>query len=434
MHRKLWTITLAVLFCVSAVAADRVGIFVDTYSGEDIDAENESYCIRDGEKIPITEGMSVFEGDQIVTEKTNGYSIAFLDSSTMTVRPASSVKIEAYGYPAKLAPTQINVQTGTAFFSAEARPDTAHFFVNLPLGRSVEVKSASLASAEAQVAAREIDPVSGRRVAPGSAKFEVVASPASPTPVLSVAVTAGTVSLVSNGIGVDIKVGTQLVYSVASQNGLVPPPLPHDLSAGNLSPTDIKALAKNSLSDAKVSVTNGKVTVASTIHNPDGTLSTSTLKATNGVLTSLKSTTKDSTGRTIETVTETPKGIVKSEQIPGGGFLKTSTITGKGSIKIPGSPVIKGTVTPGPNGGYSFVGFGKNGAELTYTETIGNDGTVTVNSTLTLNGIVTKIIKVTAPDGTVTTTTNGVPATPIKPVHQAAPPATTPGDPSPVSR
>lgn len=320
-------IPLAVLIflvsCVPALCAERepVGYLIQTRVDEEVDEadaekqapEIDAVCTRNGEKINAAEGMEIFANDIISTTATGTVAIAFLDSSAVTLRPDSRLKIDDYVYPAQRAPTHLSLEAGRAFFSINPRPDDAHFFVKSRLGQ-VEVKGT---------------------------KFEVIQSTNSPTVSTQVAVTSGKVSLVPNGQGgIDIMDGTMVVLSVASTNitsvNTGQPAGEISFSKTNLDKNAIKTLKSGAVTDIVVSTGKKNDVKISSVHtNIDGTKTYIKLTEINETAVKTSTIVKGADGKTIIAKISESAGKKSVALIDGTLAIKESFAggTGKATIK-----------------------------------------------------------------------------------------------------
>ena len=307
--------------CLPAMCADQepVGYLIQTRVDEDVDEadaekpapEIDGICTRNGEKINAAEGMEIFANDIISTTATGSLAVVFLDSSAVTLRPDSRLKIDDYVYPAQRAPTHLSLEAGRAFFSINPRPDDSHFFVKSRLGQ-IEVKGT---------------------------KFEVFQSQNSPNISTQVAVTSGTVSLVPNGQGgIDIKDGTLVVLSIASTNITS---VNTDQTAGSISFTKtnldknaVKTLKSGAVTDIVVSTGKKNDVKISSVHtNVDGTKTYIKLTEINATAVTTSTIIKGIDGKIIGKITE-GKGKKSVSLIDSGLAIKESFANGTGKATV----------------------------------------------------------------------------------------------------
>lgn len=321
MRTPLQILFLA-LSCLTAFCAEQqpVGYLVQTAIDDEIDEADaekaapaiDAVCMRNGEKVEVSDGMEIFASDVISTSATGTVAVVFLDSSAVTLRPASRIKIDDYVYPAQRAPTHLSLETGKAFFSVNPRPDDAHFFIKTVTGQ-VEVKGT---------------------------KFEVFQSANNAGVATQVAVTSGKVTLVPNGSGgIDIMDGTMVVLSVASTNITS---INTGQSAGeisysktNLDKNAIKALKLGAVTDVVVSTGKKNDVKISSVHtNVDGTKTFIKLTEINEKAVTTQTTVKGIDGKVISTIKE-GKGKKSISMIDNGLAIKESLTngTGKASVK-----------------------------------------------------------------------------------------------------
>ncbi|HEY3325203.1 MAG TPA: FecR family protein [Planctomycetota bacterium] len=263
-HRLKLLLMLVAPLALAAVASDLsavpVGYFIDNRiinpDAELTEQDTGAFLTRGEQRIAAVEGMPVFAGDVVSTDADGSIGIVFRDSSAVTLRSQTVVKIEDYAYPARKVPTHLIVESGKAFFSVNPRPAEAHFFVSTR-GGPVEVKGT---------------------------KFEILSVMNSDkTFTTSVAVTDGTVTLAPHGTtAVDVKTGTSLTMLIHSTSVAGYSGASVDLQKGNLSSDQIKALKAMALSDIMVSLKGESVAITTIVHNPDGTISSQKLTEISG--------------------------------------------------------------------------------------------------------------------------------------------------------
>jgi len=246
--------------------------------------ESAAFCIRHGERLAAEEGMPLCAGDEIVSGDDTAIGVAFLDDSAVTLRPASRLVINDYAYPEKRHPTHLELKDGCAFFSVNPRPDDSHFFVRSSLG-TVEVKGTA---------------------------FEITTKVVKGQYDTTVRVTNGTVTLTPSQVAnaattnaVDISSGTQVLLHVITDlvGGL--PTGPITINKGNLTAKQMKAALAGAITDVKVNTAkNGKVTIKSTVKNPDGSSAVTSVTEINGVRKILNYMVKDSLKHSVEKITE----------------------------------------------------------------------------------------------------------------------------------
>lgn len=302
MRRGMWILAIALAFSTTLIRADEpvraVGFIIEN---SEHDLPHNVQRTRDGKTEDVGEGDVVLAGDVLKTDDQSEIAVAFVDNSAITLRKSTTLKIDDYAYPAKLAPTHITLEEGRAFFSVNPRPDAAHFFIASKFS-NVEVKGT---------------------------KFEIYNTLNSDkaTYTTTVGVTEGTVTLKGNtGGGTDIFDGTTLAFSIGNKTV---PPAPATLEKGNIDSATLKTLKATAVEGVQVSIKNGKVTVTSILRDA-GDGSTTTMKDTtvDGAATGAAFTVKDSSNKTVETYSETAKGVKLTKKI-GNGKL---TATAKGKI------------------------------------------------------------------------------------------------------
>ena len=100
------------LCCASAQAQESIAT-LKTVNGH-------TWIVRNGETIPASPGMSLFEADQLATDENSSAGVSFLDGSRISLGPASKMDISAY----RFAPNdqdyafEMYFQKGTAYYSS----------------------------------------------------------------------------------------------------------------------------------------------------------------------------------------------------------------------------------------------------------------------------------------------------------------------------
>jgi hypothetical protein len=446
-----------------------IGYYVETKSidfdqklkDEDAVPDSEAYCIRNGEKFDVVEGMPVLPGDIVETTAKGAVAIAFLDNSAVTLRASTRVKVDDYSYPARKAPTVLTVELGRAFFDIAPRPAQAQF--------TVKTLSATVAPRETEVAARGVvmdpakflPPVTGT---PTAVQFEVFSSMVNGNYETVVGVSKGTATLQLNSTktGLEVLSGSKLLVTVMNPNVPGWDQQPASVTKGNLSKEDIKLLKSEALQDIQISFAiNNTVKIKSMSHNCDGTVTFIKMTEVNGKRTQISTTVLGSNNVKISKIDE--KGTTKSLQIIDGTLKITEKLkAGIGTITIKDSATklsYKGTVTTLANGAESGIATAKDGSKIYFTRKVNADGSKTEIRTLFVAGsttgtqtmrtfrsncdvevVVTTVSGAQLPDGSFSLMPGTVPTTPAQPppVGPDSPVAFTPttvlgNDPTPVS-
>ncbi|MCY3022764.1 MAG: FecR family protein [Planctomycetota bacterium] len=202
--------------------------------------------------MPASEGLEVLAGDVVTTEKEGSIGIVFLDSSAVTLRESSTIRIVDYAYPEQKAPTHLSLESGRVFFDIRPRPQEAHFFIRTVAG-DVEVKGT---------------------------KFEVWSTPDGSDFKTIVSVKKGKVAVTPTGsTSVDILDGIQAILHIKNINIAGLTGGIGELTKGNIPKDQVKLLDATALCDVEVSVKDKKgsagvkkaVQIKSWNRNPDGT-------------------------------------------------------------------------------------------------------------------------------------------------------------------
>lgn len=89
---SVWLQGVLLCFCTimpsSVWASSRIGL-VKTY-------EPTASIIRQGKKIPLSEGAEIFEGDTIETDSSGAVGIVFSDGAVLTLGPSGKMIIEDF--------------------------------------------------------------------------------------------------------------------------------------------------------------------------------------------------------------------------------------------------------------------------------------------------------------------------------------------------
>jgi len=318
--------TAVLACCTWRVAAqdstpEPVGYIIETnpeaeFETEDIAAPPAptAFIVRNGERVPASEGMEVVAGDAVTTDAGGAIAVAFLDSSAVTLDESTRLVIGDFTYPNKKAPTHISLEIGRAFFDIQPRPEEAHFFVRTSLGE-VEVKGT---------------------------KFELWSTRYGDNGFLTtISVTKGAVGVTPNGANaVEVLDGTQLILDVKNINVAGWGPGTVELKKGNISKERIKMLDKVALCDVHVSVSkSGKVSIKSWNNNPDGTKTYIKLTEIQGkkiqMTTTVKLVVNGKAGKRISTIKETKTGKVTVKTMEFNQYkVGQSLVSGSGIARI----------------------------------------------------------------------------------------------------
>ena len=387
--------------------------------GEEAEEEAATATCRRGDEVLKTyDGFPLQAGD-IITSGKEKILLAFLDDSAVTLDQESSLKIEAYPYPARRSPTTVSVESGSAFFAVTPRPDDAHFMVRLR-DHTLNVKGTKF------VVYTTLD---------NTGKY-----------LATISVTQGSVTLSPNSKNaneVDITAGTQVAMTVLFNNitGYTPPST--TLQQKNLSKDQIKALASSYVNKTSVSVSNsGAVTIKSITNNNDGSVNTTSLTVVGGKLT--KSSTSVKSGKTVtEKISESLKnGVMTGTLTETNGTTKITAklVGGAGTATVKdGKESYKGTVSVSASNVETVDATSKNGDRIVTITSFQPDGSTQQTITKFANGSTTgtQTSTITAPSGTVTTVTaqvttalNGT-GTSFVSVAGTTPTTTTTGTPKP---
>ncbi|HYG76485.1 MAG TPA: FecR domain-containing protein [Planctomycetota bacterium] len=400
MIRGLFTAicALALTFTCSLLPADEpqpVGYLIRPTSDVNLDAAEEvaeieqpatSFVTRNGQKTPVVEGMEVYQNDLISTEKAGSIAVVFLDSTAVTLRESSALRINDYSYPAKKSPTHVSLEAGKAFFSINPRPADAHFFVKTALGQ-VEVKGT---------------------------KFEIFTHADGAGYKTTVAVTDGTVTVKPDGQGgVDLLAGALAVLSIASQNVVGFSGAQVDLTKGNVSKDQIKTMKAGAITD--VIVSTGKkndVKISSISKNPDGTITYIKLTEVNSVATKIQTSVKNAAGKIIIKISESA-GKISASFVDGTLSIKQKLVGGTGTVQIKDNSnkaSYKGTVTTLADGTEVSDGVAKDKSRLVITKQTLADGTIIKTRTTFAAGASegSRVTEILTRDGGKTTYTEAV--------------------------
>lgn len=291
-------------------APDPVGYIIELDPEGDMEADNEdkalepkAFCVHNGERLPASEGLEVYAGDTIVTEKDGLIAVAFVDSSALTLRASSTVKIDDYAYPARKAPTHVTVEQGRAFFDIKPRPDDAHFFVRTKMGE-VEVRGT---------------------------KFEVWSAPYGAGFKTTIAVKKGTVTVTPTGSkSVQVNDGTQLILNITNLNIAGWSPDAMELNKGNISKDMMKVLDASALCDVEVNVSKKKlVRIKSWNKNPDGSKTYIRMTEIAGSQIRMVTIVKNAAGKAIARIRDY-KGRSSSQAVEGNLSIKQRLSDGAG--------------------------------------------------------------------------------------------------------
>ncbi len=100
------------LSCASAQAQESIAT-LKTVTGH-------TWIVRDGETMPASPGMSLFEADQLATDENSSAGVSFLDGSRISLGPASKMNISAYRFTPNDQDYAFEMyfQKGTAYYSS----------------------------------------------------------------------------------------------------------------------------------------------------------------------------------------------------------------------------------------------------------------------------------------------------------------------------
>jgi hypothetical protein len=275
VQRRLSTCSLFLVLASGIVLAQEpavigylISVPADEEKADEVSLADEVTCTRGGQALRFEEGMPVFAGDAIETGKGAQVGVAFLDSSVITLRPASRLVVTDYAYPQKREPTHVELTKGRGFFAVNPRPADAHFFVKMPVGE-VEVKGT---------------------------KFEIYASWTGDAYEGRVAVTNGNVTLTwAHAGGLDVKAGEKTLLHMDAS---VVPELANaqtvDVQKGNMSKAECKLIEACACSCIEVNLgKKNDVKIKSLLKNTDGSKTSTKITEINGHRTYLSSQTKN---------------------------------------------------------------------------------------------------------------------------------------------
>jgi hypothetical protein len=110
---RVFLLCLSLFLCCAASQAQESIATLKTVNGH-------TWVVRNGETIPASPGMSLFEADQLATDENSSAGVSFLDGSRISLGPASQMEINA----CRFAPKDQNYafemyfQKGTAYYSS----------------------------------------------------------------------------------------------------------------------------------------------------------------------------------------------------------------------------------------------------------------------------------------------------------------------------
>ncbi|MCY3017981.1 MAG: FecR family protein [Planctomycetota bacterium] len=275
----------------AAVAVPPVG-YVVSLAATDDEAEAAPAtvtCRRADQVLEAYDGFPLQPGD-IITSGKERVLIAFLDESAVTLDKESSIRVEAYPYPAQRKSTTVSVESGSAFFVVTPRPDGAHFMVRMR-DHTIDVKGTSF------LVYINWDATAG-------------------TYTSTISVTKGQVKLCTSATGanfVDIMDGTQLALTLLHKNVAGFTGADTTIQQKNLTKDQIAALEADYVN--KLSVSTGKageINITSIAKNHYGQVITTSLKEVNGVMTKRTTTFKDGKITTEKFSETTSGGITKA--------------------------------------------------------------------------------------------------------------------------
>ena len=284
-------------------------------------------CRRADQLLEAYDGFAVQAGDIITSGKEKAL-IAFLDESAVTLDKESSLKVEAYPYPARRSPTAVSVESGSAFFLVTPRPDDAHFMVRMR-EHTIDVKGTKF------LVYIKWDEAGGRYQS-------------------TVSVTQGQVKLLPSAKGasfVDIMDGTQVALTSLHKNIAGFTGAETTLQEKNLSKDEIKALETGYVN--KMSISTGKagaLSIKSIAKNNDGSVNTTSLTEANGVMTKRTSTVKSGMITTEKISESFSKGTSKASltQLYMGYTIKGKLVGDAGTATVKDGAtkeLYKGTIT-----------------------------------------------------------------------------------------
>jgi hypothetical protein len=332
-----------------------------------------AYCVRDGKRLPVSEGMEAYAGDVVETGADGAIAIAFMDSCAVTLRESTTLRIDDYAYPDRLAPTYLSLESGSAFFDIQPRPENAHFFVRTK-GGEVDVKGT---------------------------KFEILSSPYGNDFKTTVAVTKGKVTITpKNATSVWVEDGNQAVVSIKNYNIPGWDTSNPELKKGNISKDMLKVLKKTALCDVMVTVTDKKgqvddqgrqiksVKIKSWNKNPDGTKTYIRLTEITGEKIRMSTTVKSSNNKVISRIIENRNRIV-TKGIDGNLQIRHRTVDGTGTATIRDRALKKvymGSVVTMADGTVYCDTKAKDGTRMVYSTKRLAGGTIVTIKTVFANG------------------------------------------------
>jgi hypothetical protein len=110
---RVFLLCLSLFLCCAASQAQESIATLKTVTGH-------TWVVRNGETMPASPGMSLFEADQLATDENSSAGVSFLDGSRISLGPASKMEISAY----RFAPNdqdyafEMYFQKGTAYYSS----------------------------------------------------------------------------------------------------------------------------------------------------------------------------------------------------------------------------------------------------------------------------------------------------------------------------
>jgi hypothetical protein len=409
----------------AAETIEPVGYVMGFIEGEE-QAEPKSFCVRGEKQLPLANGFEIQPGDSIVTAAKESAVVIFLDGNTVHLGDSSRMKVKSYEYPAKLVPSELGLEKGTAYFSVAKRPEEAPLIVETRSARSISCGTFPLPIGFGGIGGGGGGGGGGGK----SVCFSVFVNSANGTDCqATISVSTGTVSVkpASPTTSPLPGTGTSIFDIAATQTALLTVDTTNvvggqtqTINKGNLTKAQIAALAANVIERADVcKAKDGTVTIQYTVKNLDGTIERIKRVEKNGVvITESEILTQGKTVLDAETLNAKNRANVTRtiKQIDPSGrkiivlFTKSSktgtvTIT-DGKTKYTGVATLTGMQF----GTLQLDTTAKSGARLVVNEKLNPDGSVTKTTTTFAPGATQgSQTQITAQrDGSTTTTTSAV--------------------------
>jgi hypothetical protein len=290
-HLHLSALIAAItLVCAACAAENRTAGYMVRMEDSNSSIDATSFCMRGAQRLDATDGLPLKVGDFLTSGAEDSLAVIFVDGNAVRLAESSSLRIVSYDYPEKKAPTDVKVESGSAYFSVNPRPEGAHFFVSTPLGKmEVMPKTATAGGSDS-----------------GTVQFSVSVSNVNNVVHGTVAVLSGTVSVSPIGGGESFQVSESKMANIAGDAQQV-------VTQSTLNVDQLKDLAAGLLKKIDLNQKDNAVTIKYAVNNSDNTTTVTELKESKDAVTKSTTTIANDNSVVFSNVVTTKENVLTSQ-------------------------------------------------------------------------------------------------------------------------